>query len=733
MNLQESKSALAKLLAEENIDIVHQSKLPTAAFDLKARKLYCPIWEAIDGDMYDLLMGHEVSHALHTPTEGWHNEITDNQSFKSILNVCEDARIEKLMKRKYPGLSRPWLRAYKQLHARDFFGVNKLRDFNRLNLADRINLYFKLGAFHNIPFSAEEMEIVQEVDRAETWDDVVFVARKVAGHMEKNKQDDTINNVQDLLDAINQDQELLEQEMSSEFGGDADPSDSEDYDFGDPDEDEDYESKEYDDQDGESDDEFGKDDQQTLEGLTKDQTQQLIEDTDTEEEQSITDQIFRARESELVVDGIEVVNAMLPEPILQNIIEPVDVMLGKFKTYYQNQWYTEEDFSRHQRRFSKNNDGIIQLLVKQFLMKRNAAQYARQQISTSGELDMRKLHMYRHSNDIFAKITVTPKGKSHGIVLFLDLSGSMNSVIAKTTEQLLVLATFCKRVNIPFDIYGFNDSQYHSRAPQKAFEEDRLVFSCNGPSRNTHFHLKHLLSSSFPATKYKAATRMLMTIAYSKRDATVAPHHQLTLNGTPMISTIVASRKIIENFRKQHSLDVVDTIYLTDGEPTDSPYFTIEDVYYDVDSYHRKTKVILRITDRSSRQTMNFDPHNGKFHEQIMQFIGKITGATNIGFYVGKPWDLRYRLSCTQNIEGFNERKKQYKDLGFYSMPTNGFDSYFNVRIKDHDDRDVMLNNISDMVNDKKAVRKLATDFSKNQVTKKADRIFTTALMDYIC
>ena len=39
-NQVEVKSVLAKLLATEDIDIVHDAKAPTAAFDVKNRKLY---------------------------------------------------------------------------------------------------------------------------------------------------------------------------------------------------------------------------------------------------------------------------------------------------------------------------------------------------------------------------------------------------------------------------------------------------------------------------------------------------------------------------------------------------------------------------------------------------------------------------------------------------------------------------------------------------------------------
>ena len=111
-NIQNQKSALAKLLATENLTIQHK-KISTAAFDPKNRVLYCPIWQDMSGDMYDLLMGHEVGHALDTPSDGWHDAIHSmGKNYKGFLNVVEDARIEKRQKRRYPGLRSSFFKCY---------------------------------------------------------------------------------------------------------------------------------------------------------------------------------------------------------------------------------------------------------------------------------------------------------------------------------------------------------------------------------------------------------------------------------------------------------------------------------------------------------------------------------------------------------------------------------------------------------------------------------------------
>ena len=131
---QSNKDTLAKLLAMENITVLHK-KFPTAYFDVKSRTLVCPILkDNMSDELYDLFMGHEVGHALNTPLKGWHSAVCkEGPIFKGYLNVIEDCRIEKLVKDKYPGLRRSFYTGYDELAYDDFFGI-KGKDLTELNL-----------------------------------------------------------------------------------------------------------------------------------------------------------------------------------------------------------------------------------------------------------------------------------------------------------------------------------------------------------------------------------------------------------------------------------------------------------------------------------------------------------------------------------------------------------------------------------------------------------------------
>ena len=177
----DTKSLLAKLMATENLT-VEQRKVSTASFDVKNRILTIPILdEKMSSQLYDLFMGHEVGHALYTPLEGMQKAKDENMNM-SILNVVEDARIERKIKYKYPGLKNSFIRAYRELMERDFFETLG-KDLNVLNFIDKANMHFKGGADLAIRFSEFERELIDAMDSTETYEDVVDVAKRITDYM----------------------------------------------------------------------------------------------------------------------------------------------------------------------------------------------------------------------------------------------------------------------------------------------------------------------------------------------------------------------------------------------------------------------------------------------------------------------------------------------------------------------------------------------------------------------
>ena len=184
---KQSKSILAKLLATENVTVEH-GKYNTASFDVKNRVLRLPIWKEMSGNLYDLLVLHEVGHALFTPEEGMHDAKDHGRGFKSFLNVVEDARIERKIKVKYPGGRRAFIDGYSNLMERDFFGLKDM-DINGLGLIDKINLHYKVGNHVDLTFSDEESVFLDRIDKANTWKEVVKICEDLYDYAKENESE----------------------------------------------------------------------------------------------------------------------------------------------------------------------------------------------------------------------------------------------------------------------------------------------------------------------------------------------------------------------------------------------------------------------------------------------------------------------------------------------------------------------------------------------------------------
>ena len=186
--LRTQKDNLARLMATEDLTIVHK-KVPTAYFDVKNRIHCCPTFkDDISPQLYDLFMGHEVGHALHTPYEGLHSTLKENRTLKGYLNVVEDVRIEKAIKNKYEGLRRSFYTAYDDLMNRDFFGLKKMSiPLSGLSLIDKINLQTKVGSRVNLDWTDEEHDFLNWARNCKTWEEVVECSQAIYEWSKENE------------------------------------------------------------------------------------------------------------------------------------------------------------------------------------------------------------------------------------------------------------------------------------------------------------------------------------------------------------------------------------------------------------------------------------------------------------------------------------------------------------------------------------------------------------------
>ena len=139
-----------------------------------------------------------------------------------FVNVIEDARIEKLIKRKYAGLPKIFNTAYRELSDDDFFGIAD-ENLEDLTLIDRINLHVKIGAYAMIPFAEDEIVFVKRTEEAETFQEVLEIANDVYGEHQRQKEEQAQQQTQSQPSPDNQGNQ--EMNSSSEDGEESEGDD----------------------------------------------------------------------------------------------------------------------------------------------------------------------------------------------------------------------------------------------------------------------------------------------------------------------------------------------------------------------------------------------------------------------------------------------------------------------------------------------------------------------------
>ena len=672
----ESKNMLAKLMATENINIVHQ-KIQTAMFDPKNRTLYLPIWQNMTDDLRDLLLGHEVGHALETPAEGWHKTASsNNKKYKAFLNVVEDARIEKKIKRRYPGLKRSFVKGYQELINRDFFGI-KDTDVNSLFFIDRLNLYTKGGVFLGIKFNAEETSLLNEVEQCETWEDVVRVTEKVYEYS-KEEQFEQLQTVQNMAMAETSDDVAEENDDSNNESQGSDGEMNYDSDL-EADETDSKESSDSEESSGENG--IPNDSEKESEKLDEEKA-----DTDinrlkaTKNHSGIpsdfeptcdTDDFFRQKENELIDNkSYDYTYCNLPQPILKNILVPYKKVQEHLTNYYKSQYshhIDENQITKATDDFKFKNERYVSLLAKEFEMRKAASKFAKAKISNTGDIDVNNIYKYKIDENIFKKIMRVPKGKSHGLILLLDYSGSMQYNMASSIEQLLVIAMFCRKVSIPFHVYSFGNSDYSRAADFK--EYNVLYGKLNSFSRNPNemefsdLSLREYMNSSMSNLEFKNAIRNMIALKLSYENTRIGRPLCETLSNTPLNEAMVALKDITIDFRKKNHLDIVNLVVIHDG---DADYC---DGYVDSNGHRRGLYSNVVITDTKTKYQMHVpyegysNTHAETLRSEIFEWYSQMTGAKIFGFFLMNsksearraiPW--RYYDENGLNILG----KKQY-------------------------------------------------------------------------
>ena len=712
----------ARLLATENLSVI-RARTRTASFDIKSRVLTLPLWKDMTPEIEDMLIGHEVGHALYTGEE-YLKPIKENVKMMDYLNIIEDVRIEKLMKRRYPGLRKRMNEGYKQLNDRDFFGVKQLQSFDDLLLIDKINLYFKAGFQCGVTFTSEEKQFVHRAERVETIEEVIQLADDIYAFSKEQMEERKKRIKQDPTDQVEEDE-------NEDDDLDGDSGEYDDFDNGfdqdiDEDSDDGQTAKPQREQNGNSN--------------SKKHTNDQVSDSELESktERNFSKKLEDLADTNTVYEYWKFDNNYFKDPVIgyKRILNETMSPEAWYESgeYDRNTRYMDpdkiEEFKKKQlaeySKFKTESSSTVNYLVKEFEMKKSAQTYKRAQVSKIGSLDMTKIYSYKLKDDLFKRVTMLPQGKNHGMIMLVDWSGSMNDVLQDTLKQVINLAMFCNRTQIPYRVFAFtngyndkdlDDSQTYEKynAWMRTKHGEKLL--SNATSR---FNLLELFSSKMTTSEFNSMARRVLHYSFQANT-------NYATSSTPLNEGLVWCYQNIGTYIKNSNIEKMTFITLTDGDGHGLSGIdnSMYEYVYAPDT-GKRLKVKHFIKDEVTQKTYELSTNGSLQTEMILRMIKDRYGISVVGFHIcgGGRRELMSVLSC--NLPSYagdrysiiENWRTEFRKEGFVSLKNTGRDELFLITKQSTRIEEGELETNAEM-----NARAIAKNFGKYLNVKKTSRV----------
>lgn len=721
-------SLIAKLLANENINVM-KANISTAAFDIKNRTLVLPQWKDMTDEIEQMLVAHEIGHALWTNElyyQAIDNKVLNFPHAQEYLNIFEDIRVERLCKIRYPGIRKTFREGYKQLADRDFFGT-KGKSLEVMSFPDRVNLYYKLGTTVQIPFSTEEKRFVNRAEKTETIQDVISLVQDVYDFCKSSG----VESIFDILKSFD-DNDAGDELLSDGSSGNITEQNYSKLDSFNEKRDIDGNmfNSEIVDNDFQSNDESYTNDNSTgfanssLDGEDDSDTNDFSSENDDKDDVAVpfTNKVFEQKLQQLANHNINYEYwHILPfeySPIIsyQNVLKYITKVTSRYNVYKNDEIFIN--------RFKNETNSNVSYLVKEFEMKKTATEYKRTHVAKTGALDTNKLWSYKISDGLFKQIQVVKSGKNHGMIFLLDWSSSMTDVIDNTLKQLINLVMFCRRIQIPFQVFAFADTCTSEDAKMwKKAAEYKISENCQHHDNIIDpnwekFALIELFSHTMSTSDFnKMIDHIIMRrfqFAYS-------------MSGTPLNSTLAFMYDYIDKFQSTFKVEKLSLIALTDGVSASFRHMFSESKSYWVN----KNFVV------NNNKNYPFSLLDGLDQTSMMlNMIKDRYQCTMVGFFLTKHnrHDLVYAVrSIYPNIEQLelysviDRIRSNFKSYGVHTITDNAYDELYLIK-SDHMKIDSTELNITKNL----SAAGIATQFGKHLKFQKTSRVLLQKFIDQI-
>jgi len=308
---------------------------------------------------------------------------------------------------------------------------------------------------------------------------------------------------------------------------------------------------------------------------------------------------------------------------------------------------------------------------------------------------------------------------------------------------------FCRKVNIPFDVYGFYDTGSGAQEDVN-FEVNRNDETMGAIQINGYyFRLKQLFHSSMKTQEFMKAIQNVLILAYCFKHTYGRYYWQASLGGlptgfdlgsTPLNESILVLNHVAQQFREEYRIEVLNTVILTDGEATNGlQVMGINPDYPEKGVYPINLGLRTIIENRKTRHQIacNTGYYQG-YTTQLLEMYKHLTGSRVVGIYLmsGRNYKSQAYRRLQMSVDMVNDAafdqqwKQEFNKHKYIGLKVRGYDTYYMVPGSEIGIEEMDMDKALQEVNTSR--NGLLKAFKKMQNTKMVSRVFLNAFVKQV-
>jgi len=304
---------------------------------------------------------------------------------------------------------------------------------------------------------------------------------------------------------------------------------------------------------------------------------------------------------------------------------------------------------------------------------------------------------------------------------------------------------FCKKVNIPFDVYAFTDRIWRTNNELNSFdsadEKPKWDYQPGDFCEQEHFNLMQLFSSNMSNIEFNKACWNAINIRdyyngkvnwhYNGGKSPSIPS-QYSLGGTPLNAAIVASHDLVRKFKRDHNVQIVNTVFLTDGDSNQAGcYLDSEGKEQHIGrNDHLTIRDTLSKSEVTRSKTMGWSASHRATTETLFNSLRKATGANIIGFFLVNRLDRHRAGYYSTDNKSFENMMDSWRKEKCIVAEIDGYDNLY--IIKDGSDLQIEEKSELDKVDAGSKKSAIRTAFKKMNRKKLRNRVVLNKFIEQV-